>query len=66
MKPEAFRAALQALHLTEPAAAEALGVSVSTISRRKAGRQPIPREVALALERLAQLQPPPPSRGALD
>lgn len=65
MTPEAFRAALQALHLTEPAAAEALGVSVSTIARRKAGKQPIPREVALALQRLAQLQAAP-SRGALN
>lgn len=66
MTPAAFRAALQALRLTEPAAAAALGVSVSTISRRKRGAVEIPREIELALERLAQLRDTAPSScGAL-
>ena len=53
MTPDAFRDAREALGHTQAQLAEALDLTRQTVNRYENGREPIPRVVVLAMERLA-------------
>jgi DNA-binding transcriptional regulator YiaG len=52
--PEAFRAALQGLHMTQAAFARALPVNPRTVRRWAAGECPVPTTVVTLLHALAK------------
>lgn len=60
MTPADYKAAREALGLTQAQLAERLGVTRATINAREAGRTPITEEASLAIRALRPKRKPAP------